>query len=62
VEYFHDKGLKEDVMAHLAKHPSEDTAAIAAVIQSKQKQKELQLEWEEPPVEWSWDDQFDSLL
>ena len=39
-------------MAHLAKHPPEATAAIAAVMAAKEKQQSLSMEWEEPPVEW----------
>ena len=62
VDYFREKGIKEDVMAHLAKHPPEATAAIAAVLAAKDKAEELSMDYEEPPVEWCWDDQIEKVL
>ena len=56
VDYFQAKGIKEDVMAHLARHPPEATAAIAAVMAAMEKQDELSMEWEEPPLEGCWDE------
>ena len=49
-------------MAHLARHPPEATAAIAAVLQAKDREHTFSIEWEEPPLEWSWGEELESLL
>jgi len=60
VDYFKEKGLKEDVMAHLARHPTEASAVWASAFTKnpteEAKQEEWPEEWEEPPTEWSWEE------
>ena len=64
VSYFAMKGLKEDVMAHLAKHPEEAHVAVCEVIDELKKlEEESRMRWEEPPAEWKWiEDQKEAAL
>jgi hypothetical protein len=57
VDYFQKKNLKEDVMAHLAKHPTEVSRVwLSAVEGGPRQDKKWPLEWEEPPTEWTWEE------
>ena len=63
VDYFHNKRLKEDVMAHLAKHPAEVTVVwIKAITEPQNAKKKWPLEWEDPPTEWRWEDSHEMVL
>ena len=53
VDYFREKGLKEDVMAHLARHPPEVATAVLAV--ASRDSCVPGLVWEDPPEEWHWE-------
>jgi hypothetical protein len=56
VDYFQDKGLKEDIMAYLARHPTEAQVAICAAVDTEKKvETESGLRWEEPPEGWTWE-------
>jgi hypothetical protein len=54
VDYFQEKKLKEDVMAHLAKHPTEVASAFLAAI--TREPFDSFLAWEDPPTEWQWEE------
>ena len=57
VDYFQQKEQKEDVMAHLAKHPVEDVSVVLAALSQNPG-----VVWEEPPMEWQWDEREEREL